>query len=405
MIVLREYEPSPPVALECFDSPALRSLLRKQLRITSLSSAYASICSNGYSGRVTIGKDQFLFLPRYGKEVLDSLLPLAFGVHLDRVDDSLSIDDTGFLLDEAVASLFINSYRASIAKNLRWEYRQELEKNLLSSGSLDVTRSLMAITYGAGQFTWKKSNLTRETALNTVVRRVFQVLSTSLKVTSYTNSSLKRCGDDVCLGILGQPLKIEEVLNTLDRTTIHYRPFLELAEQLSLSSAIVSGMQKSPSFLLKTWQVFENAVRTAIKENIRSYALSVNSSGSLGLYATEAGSNKLEPDIVVYQPERGIFLVADVKYQHMDRLELDRSNLFQMNAYLNGYGLERGSLLYPTSGPFEVKEFRLRWGKTISVFRLPVTSQSAFLSGIQQFLERELKYAPISRTALTEDKR
>ena len=187
-------------------------------------------------------------------------------------------------------------------------------------------------------------------------------------------------------GILGLDLVIDQ----LDRTTIHYRPFLDIAEKMALSRAVVSGAQKSPSFLIKTSDLFERAVRSAVKEGLGNSGLFVNKARGLGLDATDAGSNRLEPDIIVYHTDRGFLLIADVKYQHLDRLELDRSNMFQINAYLNGYGLDRGSLIYPTDGPFEVRDFKLRWGKTISVFRVPVTSRKSFISGIRVFLEKEL---------------
>jgi 5-methylcytosine-specific restriction endonuclease McrBC regulatory subunit McrC len=329
-------------------------------------------------------------LPKYGKEMLDSLLPLAFGIYLDRFEDSLDLSDTSFLLDEAIAWLFINCYRQTISRNIRWDYQRVSERSVVSTGTLDVQRSLMALTTGAGDFTWNRSHLTKDTGLNFFVRRVFETLHRSLRVSRLAKSELASCADEVCSHFMLRNFSVRELLEALDRTTIHYKPFLELAERMSLGRSVVSGGQQSVAFLIRTWDVFERAVRSGIRECLRGTPWSVNESGAMGLSSTITGSNTLKPDIVIYAPTDGIRAIADIKYEDSTLNELKRDNLFQLNTYLNGYELSHGCLIYPTSGAFGKSEFSLRWGKSIAIYQLPVNSRSAFISGIKELLRTEV---------------
>ncbi|HUS13721.1 MAG TPA: hypothetical protein VM536_01770 [Chloroflexia bacterium] len=164
------------------------------------------------------------------------------------------------------------------------------------------------------------------------------------------------------------PLSRCQALELLPRIGFHrlnaaYAPVLSLCRLAlhHLTLAEQAGPYPFASFLVDMGRLFESFVTVRLRAALSAYGLRVVAQQHD--YLDEARRVGIRPDVLVY-PVGGTapLLVLDAKYR---RLEPDaagdlNTDLYQVSAYLDRYGLHQGVLVYPQFAEPAGRELRLR---------------------------------------------
>lgn len=397
MKILKEYSPSLPINISAAEDVLFSKLLKKELKIRSVSASNLTFSSNGYCGLLTIAGNAHFIIPQFGEHMLEVLLPLVFGINQKSFLNPSGLAQGGLKYADGIASIFLNAYSLIESESLRFDYNQHYTKGLLSSGALSVEKSLLFLTSGMGAPVWRQGVYEIDTKLNQAVKYVFHNLMTSFPVASRTRILIAR----VLSHLEGVKPTVApdypHLLSTLNRTTEHYKTFLEFASAFEMGMNQSGGSANSVCCLFESWRVFQQAIKNTIDLLIVGGDLASNSKSGLSLEYTEGG-RRLDPDILIFNRNPSIVALGDVKYSENENLELERSNMFQMNAYMDGYNFDNSFLVYPTVNNFSHKRYDLRWGKTICVYKIPVSSYKAFMEGVKTLVQNECY---LSRSPLT----
>lgn len=126
------------------------------------------------------------------------------------------------------------------------------------------------------------------------------------------------------------------------RLNTRYQPALRLAELVLRATSFEFGEGAVPvnGLLLEMWQVFEDFVTTALREELET-AHGGRVHGQPVRHLDLAGRVKLEPDILWLKQGR-VAVVVDAKYKS----RRPNDDLYQLLAYCTALGLPRGHLLY-----------------------------------------------------------
>ena len=131
------------------------------------------------------------------------------------------------------------------------------------------------------------------------------------------------------------------------RLNARYGPALRLA-RLVLNHITLenrAGSYPFASFLVNMPRLFESFVTRRLSALVRPYGLKIVAQRHD--YLDEERQIGIRPDMLVYERHSAEpLLVIDTKYRLFDRGDIN-SDLYQVSAYLDRYGLGRGLLIYP----------------------------------------------------------
>ncbi|SDG29530.1 5-methylcytosine-specific restriction endonuclease McrBC, regulatory subunit McrC [Pseudomonas seleniipraecipitans] len=142
-----------------------------------------------------------------------------------------------------------------------------------------------------------------------------------------------------------------------------------------------SGESSAFSLLFKLEHLFERSMRKIISESIKDSGLKVLNN-NLPLYLLNDAQSKkgivqLRPDYVLHKNENYI-AIADAKWKRLDRTKraygVDRDDLYQINAYLGRFKVEKGIVFVP----------RLPWmqaGWSV-MYEIPESPAKIYLVGV-----------------------
>ena len=133
------------------------------------------------------------------------------------------------------------------------------------------------------------------------------------------------------------------------RLNEHYRPALEWARLVLESGTFESrfGFVAGRALLFDMNLVFERFVRAAIREQLDLSPEEFPIGKNCPLHHLDRGRRiRLEPDLSWWQSDLCLF-VGDAKYKWLDADERAKNaDLFQLHAYLVGFGVPQGLLIY-----------------------------------------------------------
>lgn len=154
-----------------------------------------------------------------------------------------------------------------------------------------------------------------------------------------------------------QPSQVPDVRWT--RLNEHYRPAVELARLLLRLRGPEpdSGSTRTPSLVIDMPMLFEEFVRTAVREALGATESQMPSGArSPRIVLDERGTVRLEPDLTFWVEGRCL-AVADVKYKR-DSGPGRNADLYQLLAYATATGLSTATLIY-AEGPADVRAHRV----------------------------------------------
>ena len=109
-----------------------------------------------------------------------------------------------------------------------------------------------------------------------------------------------------------------------------------------------SGRYPLAAFLIDMPRLFERYVAAVLRRGIA--AKGFKSLAQRADYLDEQRHISIRPDLLIYRPDANDpVLVLDTKYKQLRDLRTDdmSPDIYQLNAYMDRYRLERGALIYP----------------------------------------------------------
>lgn len=208
------------------------------------------------------------------------------------------------------------------------------------------------------------SDLTPDTPENRVLRAALHFLPVLL-VEGENAALVRRARALLARFNAVTPARRGEALSLLRGISLHrlnaaYAPALGLArlvlQQLTLEEA--HGPHPFASFLVDMPRLFESFVTERLRVYLRAHGLRVVA--QRGDYLDEAKRVGIRPDVLVYRAKSASpALVLDAKYRKPEGSAGLSADLYQVSAYLDRYGLERGALVYAHLGGETPGELRL----------------------------------------------
>ncbi|AYF90135.1 hypothetical protein D6Z43_24475 [Pseudomonas sp. DY-1] len=115
-----------------------------------------------------------------------------------------------------------------------------------------------------------------------------------------------------------------------------------------------SGEDSAFSLLFKLEHLFERSMRKIIAESIKNVGLNIRHNSSplflLNDPQSQKGIVQLRPDYIIHKNEE-LIAIADAKWKRLDRTKraygIDRDDLYQINAYLGRFKVEKGIVFVP----------------------------------------------------------
>ena len=200
------------------------------------------------------------------------------------------------------------------------------------------------------------------------------------------------------------PVGRAEALALLARITLHrlnqaYGPVLGLCRLAlhHLTLAEAAGPHPFASFLVEMPRLFESFVAARLRAGLGAHGLRVVAQQHD--YLDEARQVGIRPDVLVYRATGATpLLVLDTKYRRLpagDPTDLS-SDLYQVSAYLDRYGLRQGVLVYPQFEAAAATALKLRGTPKhlhIATLDLAPGSLAAFEQGCAALVESVARLA------------
>jgi 5-methylcytosine-specific restriction enzyme subunit McrC len=161
---------------------------------------------------------------------------------------------------------------------------------------------------------------------------------------------------------LVEPLPDPRRVRLPDPTRLNsgYVPALRLAELIlrAASTSDKGGEHRSTTFVFDMNKVFEDFLTTAFREAMRPYGGVVRDQVQ-GNWLDEERRLALRPDLSWWAGSACLALL-DAKYKAIDSGVMPNGDAYQMLAYLIGYGLHRGYLVYARDSGEESRRHSIR---------------------------------------------
>lgn len=153
---------------------------------------------------------------------------------------------------------------------------------------------------------------------------------------------------------------------TWTRLNLHYRPAVELARLLLRHRVpdLASGALQTPALRIDMAQLFEDFVRTALRERLHLSPQEFPDGEHCPRLTLDLRNRvRLKPDLSWWHATHCMF-IGDIKYKR-DHGPGRSADLYQLLAYATATGLPTGTLIY-ADGPTEPHQHHL-WGTPIGL--------------------------------------
>lgn len=338
--------------------------------------------------RPKVAADRVLFMVAYSND------PLGWK------DDWAQLSGSNELVD-GVAALFVAACDKTLAQGLYRHYRHVEADARSVRGRIRWERQARRLT--PLPIAVRHSVHDDNVVENQVVRAALAVLRDSRLSDPHVASGIARLWRQFRdLDRLSDPLHHLDRIGWT-RQNEHYRPLIRLTRLVLQNSMadLGAGNLATRGFTLSLPQVFEQFVRTALREQWELSDDELPDLPSRHLRLDEAGRVGLEPDLGVRINHRWAF-VGDVKYKRDSGLGR-QADLYQLLAYVTATSLNQGTLIY-AEGPPTASTHRIRkTGAELHVVRLDLTkTPPEVLEDLSRVsLSESRAFAPIRSAATT----
>ena len=159
-----------------------------------------------------------------------------------------------------------------------------------------------------------------------------------------------------------------------DRLNQHYRIAVELALLVlrSTSVELAEGRAVGTGFVIDMNVVFEEFVRTALREALGLPAGTFPAGSKVSVVLDEGARIRLAPDLSWWVGGSCVF-VGDAKYKRINVKGINHPDLYQLLAYTVALGLPAGLLVYAAGEADRVEHSVVHAGKRLDVTTVDLT--------------------------------
>lgn len=384
MQTLKEFEYSGLLPNEYLEGPEIQRLIANRLiEIRTAGRRGFHLRSNGCSGKLRVGESTFIFIPQYGVEFLKALLPKAFNVSSEKTHLMLGTEEATSIIDIFIANYLTGYFSSKLKSEIRQDFVNKKVQTLVGSGRLLVPDSLLFLSYGVNAPSWHKSEICREHFLNAVTGGIYETAAKVLQVDLSRKRQLSSASEQIAVRrVMPSHESLEECLRLIDRRTEAYRELIEFAQTFLVNGTIGSGTTSCSGFLVQNWRIFEMAIRNILRKQRGNLSETIGRKR----FCTTSRS-RLLPDFL-FSDENGNSYIADAKYISNSSLELFRGQMYQLNAYMDGYRVKSSVLIFPSRSTTRIKVHSLEWGNRIYTASVPVCREEDFEGGIAEIVDK-----------------
>jgi 5-methylcytosine-specific restriction enzyme subunit McrC len=345
-IVIKEYE-KPDFVIDGIDDETVESL-SKFLDFVPIGEGSYKIIAKSYVGLVKIRDDLVVnILPKIEMNNLLIMLNYAYDVPFIMEEEATLAKSK--LLVKFLIRIFLEKTREVVYKNYRKSYLTTQENRRTLKGRVLVKDNLRDNRFHLDRIFCEFDDFTDDVPINRIIKYVLYLLfhiddgefSRELRhvFSLFKNVSLVR-------------VTVEDIdLVRYTRLNEAYKPVHMLC-RLFVQNIFVShkiGEQRMFCFVIEMNRLFEEFVRSVFRR-FSTYRVMGHPRRK---YLDETRLVKIKPDIR-FVKEREELLVVDCKYKRLKKLEDDienaqiiNSDVYQILAYMVGYNLKKGMLIYP----------------------------------------------------------
>jgi 5-methylcytosine-specific restriction endonuclease McrBC regulatory subunit McrC len=254
-----------------------------------------------------------------------------------RVATASASVDAGANYASLLALWCVAEAEALLRKGLRSDYNEVVDELLEVRGRLDVVATMLAVHSGRAVALCEFEELNHDSALNRIVKAACQLIAGSPEIAT----DIRRRARSVALRMesVGH-LQNEDGKASVTRLTVSYGRVIPLARLLLQAGGVTSrlGALSGKSFLLRTPELIEDAVRNILAERIGGIDVRKQRRllGSSGI--------TINPDLVF----GGGLAIGDVKYRFLSN-EWRRESLYQVVSFATGFHSRRCAIFGFTS--------------------------------------------------------
>jgi 5-methylcytosine-specific restriction enzyme subunit McrC len=282
-------------------------------------------------------------------------------------------------LVEGMAAVFAHELRRVLRRGLLQGYRTTEDALMTVRGRVRFDEQLRRRFGMPFPLEVRFDEYTEDTELNRVLRAALSRLS-RLPIRSRQVRSIL----GLCSAALADTVTLVEYSHhTLplpqfrwDRLNQQYRVAAELALLIlrSTSVELAKGRTAGTGFVIDMNVVFEEFVRTALREALGLAPSAFPSGSEVSVVLDENAKIKLEPDLSWWVGTSCVF-VGDAKYKRISVKGINHPDLYQLLAYTVALDLPAGLLVYAQGEADRVRHSVVHVGKRLEVTTVDLTGR------------------------------
>ncbi|MFN8035395.1 MAG: restriction endonuclease [Acidimicrobiia bacterium] len=387
---LTEYVTASAVELTPHDAASLRRAVTTMSVVPSweIPGTY-DLTPGSEIGVVALDNCSFVIRP---KVLTDRVLFLiSYALDPARWQQRAGLYDTADDVVEGMAAVFAHELRRALRRGLLQGYRSTEDALTTVRGRVRFDEQLRRRFGAPLPLEVRFDEFTEDTELNRVLRAALWRLS-RLPIRSRRIRSMLGS----CSAVLADAVTLVEYPSDAlpkfrwDRLNQHYRVVAELALLIlrSTSVELAEGRAVGTGFVIDMNVVFEEFVRTALRDALGLAPSSFPSGSKVSVVLDKCGRIGLEPDLSWWVGGSCVF-VGDAKYKRISVKGINHPDLYQLLAYTVALRLPAGLLVYAAGEADRVEHTVVDAGKRLEVTTLDLTgSPERILADIARIANR-----------------
>ena len=390
LVLLAEYVTSPAVELTPHDASSLRRA------VTTMSVVPSSDVPGRYDltpgsevGVVALDSCCIVIRP---KVPIDRVLFLvSYALDSANWREKAALYNTAEDIVEGMAAVFAHELRRALRRGLLQGYRSTEDALTTVRGRIRFDEQLRRRFGVPLPLEVRFDEYTEDTELNRVLRAALWRLSRLPIRSRHVRSML-----GFCSAVLADAVTLIEYPRDAlpefrwDRLNQHYRVAAELALMIlrSTSVELAEGRAVGTGFVIDMNVVFEEFVRTALREALGLAPAIFPSGSKASVVLDERAKIRLEPDLSWWVGGSCVF-VGDAKYKRISVKGINHPDLYQLLAYTVALRLSAGLLVYAAGEAEWVEHTVVHAGKRLEVTTVDLTgSPEQILADIARIADR-----------------
>lgn len=367
-LLLTEWVPAAGVPLSAADAALLRRFMPSMTVAPAWDGAGYDLLPGSEIGVVALDSCDVIVRP--SKASTDRVLFLvSYALDPARWQDRAAVYGTASDLVEGMAALFAHELRRALQRGVLQGYRVTEDALTTVRGRIRFDEQLRRRYAATLPVEVRFDEYTADTELNRVLRAALWRLSRLPIRSSQVRSTLAFCSsvlsDNVTLiDFSARDLPVLQ----WNRLNQHFRIAGELARLVlaATSMEIAEGTSRGAGFVVDMNVVFEQFVRTAIREELGLTASQFPPGERVRARLDEHDRVRLEPDLSWWNGDICVF-VGDAKYKRISVKGISHPDLYQLLAYTVALNLPAGLLVYAVGEAERVVHAVVHAGKQLYV--------------------------------------